>query len=216
LGATAIITATTSGHTARMVSKYRPDVPIFAVAARESVRRELALCWGVYPLAAAEAASTDEMLGYAIQTVLQAGLIRSGDLVIITAGVPAGFPGTTNLLKVHIVGDVLLRGVGVGQKPATGQVCVARSAREAVPKMRDGAVLVVRATDSDYIPAMQKAVAIITEEGGFTSHAAVVGINLGIPVIVGAQGATHVLRDGLLVTVDTTRGLVYRGEANIL
>ncbi len=216
LGATAIITSTKSGHTARMVSKYRPKARIIAVTPKMDVVRKLSLVWGVMPLLVAETRGTDEMIEAAVQTALASGLIKCGDLVVITAGIPVGVPGTTNMLKVHIVGDVIARGSGIGVRPVTGTVKVVRNAREAVNNIAPGDILVTVSTDRDFVPAMEKAAAVITETGGLTSHAAIVGLNLGIPVIVGVDGATSILETGTTVTVDGVRGLVYRGATRVL
>lgn len=216
LGAAAIITSTESGHTAKMVSKYRPRAPIVAVTPHVHVLRKLALTWGVQPLLAGVRSNTDEMMSVAIEVSLSAGLIKGGDLVVITAGVPAGMHGTTNLIRVHTVGDILARGTGIGHRAVTGAVRLARTVREALEKVKRGDILVATATDSDYVPAMEKAGAVITEVGGLTSHAAIVCLEFGIPVIVGVEAATAILPDGEIVTVDGQRGLIYSGAARVL
>lgn len=216
LEAAAILTSTETGYTARMVAKYRPRCPIVAVTPHAPVLRRLSLVWGVEPLLVRRISSTDEMIDTAIEAGLAAGLIRAGDLVVITAGVPVGVHGTTNLLKVHTVGNILARGVGIGPAAVTGTVRVARTAREAIAKVTPGDILVAPATDRDYIPALQKAAAVVTEAGGLTSHAAIVGLEFGIAVIVGVEGATAILRDGEKITVDPQRGLIYAGVARVL
>src|SRR5690625_2820826 len=112
LSVSAIITPTESGHTARMISKYRPQAPIVAVTFTGAISRQLALAWGVYPIIGKQANSTDEMLDVAIDKGLSSNLFKRGSKVIITAGVPVGESGTTNLMKVHIIGDVLAKGQG--------------------------------------------------------------------------------------------------------
>lgn len=215
LGAAAIITSTQSGSTARMVSRYRPQAPVLAFTYSEKVARRLNLSWGVQPLLGERTRNTDEMVSASIARALDSGLIKNGDLTVLTAGVPVGVPGTTNLLKVHIVGDVLARGMGIGQKPAAGRVVCCQNAREAQQKASPGCILVTIGTDKDYISVLEQAAGLVTEEGGLTSHAAVVALNLGLPVIVGVAGATSLLADDQLVTLDTARGLIYRGQANI-
>lgn len=214
LGAAAIITATRSGYTARMVSKYRPQAPIIAVTPDPSVARTLSLVWGVTTVVKGEAVSTDEMIDRAVEGALQAGLIKNGDLVVITAGVPVGIQGTTNLIKVHTVGDVLARGVGIGQRAATGRARVARTPRD-LEFFELGDILVTVGTDRDFMPYIEMASAVVAEEGGLTSHAAIVGLNLGIPVVVGAEGATGIIANGSIITVDGSHGLVYRGQATV-
>ncbi len=216
LDAAAIITATESGHTARMVSKYRPKAPIVAVTPHESVVRRLALVNGVYPIIGESAETTDEMLEISVRESLQAGLVRHGDLVVITAGVPVRETGTTNLMKIHVIGDIIAKGQGIGRKAVTGKVIVARSAEEANEKMEDGAILVTFGTDSDMISAFERASAVITEDGGLTSHAAIVGLNLNVPVIVGVEHATSILKEGSIVTVDSERGHIYTGMTRVL
>lgn len=103
LNAAAIITVTKSGHTARMVSKFRPDCPIIAAAIEPIVWRQLALSWGVYPVMADVKTSTDELFDHAIEQSMATGLIKTGDIIVITGGVPLGVSGTTNILKVQVV-----------------------------------------------------------------------------------------------------------------
>ena len=216
LGAAAILTATESGHTARMVAKYRPRAPILAATTHPEVMRKLLLVWGVYPVLVRRVTGTDDMVYEAVRAGLDCGLIKKGDLTVITAGVPVGVPGTTNLIKVHTVGDIVVRGTGIGAKSATGRACVARTARDAEGKFSPGDVLVTLGTDRDFIPLMEKAAAVVAEEGGLTSHAAITCLHLGIPAVVGAEGATGKLSDGQVITIDAQRGLVYLGEARVL
>jgi pyruvate kinase len=216
LQAKAIITSTESGYTARMVSKYRPKAPIFAVTPNEGSMRRLALIWGVIPILGAIARTTDEMFELAVERVMQAGYIRLGDIVVITAGVPVGRSGTTNLIKVHQLGEMLAKGQGIGTTTANGQVVMARTPEEAIRKMTDGAVLVTVSTDKEYIPAFQRASAVITETGGITSHAAVVGLSLGIPVIVGVDNVFELLTDGLEVSIYPEVGVIYSGKAKVM
>ncbi|WLR50193.1 pyruvate kinase [Bacillus tianshenii] len=216
LNVSAIVTPTESGYTARMISKYRPKAPIVAVTSNEHVTRKLALVWGVTPQLGQQSSSTDEMLEIAVQEGLHSGVVNNGDLVVITAGVPVGESGTTNLMKVHVVGDSIGRGQGIGRKSATGKVVIAKNTQEALDKAEEGCVLVTYGTDRDMMKALEKASAIITEEGGLTSHAAVVGLNLGIPVIVGVGNAVTAFKDGQEVTVDAVRGDIYNGQMNVL
>lgn len=212
----AIIAPTASGTTARMVSRYRPRVPIIAVSPNQHVVRRLCLTWGVYPLLAKRRAGTDEMIEEAVEAALQAGIISQGDLTVVTAGVPVGGPGTTNLLKVHLVGEVLVRGTGIGGLSAQGTVRIVHSPQEAWEKVQEGDILVCASTDAEYLPAMRKAAAIITETGGLTSHAAIIGLELNLPVVVGVERATEKLKDGLRVTVDGARGTVYQAASKVL
>ncbi len=216
LDAKAIVTSTESGYTARMVSKYRPKAPIIAVTTNPQVIRRLMLIWGVIPVLGKEAANTDEMIEQAIDSSVNAGLVHVGDLVVITAGVPVGRTGTTNLIKVHHVGEMIAKGQGIGTLNATGKVVTARTAEEANAKATQGCILVTVTTDKEYMPAFEKAAAVITEVGGITSHAAVVGLSLGIPVIVGVEGALSKLSDGTDASVYAELGVIYSGKAKVL
>ncbi len=214
LGAAAILTSTQSGHTARMVSKYRPGMPIIAVTPNPAVQRKLLLTWGVAPILGRETDDTDEMIYEAITSALEKKLIKNGDLVVITAGVPVGMPGTTNLLKVHVVGDVVVRGTGIGHNPVVGAARIVRAVKDAA-KLRFGDILVLVGMYPELVEHLQGVEGIIAEEGGLTSAAAIIGLELGIPVIVGAEGATSLLEDGQVISLDVERGLVYRGQANL-
>ncbi|MBS4176059.1 pyruvate kinase [Lederbergia citrea] len=216
LEVSAIVTPTESGHTARMISKYRPKAPIVAITSNEAIVRRLSLKWGVYPKLGQKVTTTDEMLENAVTESLNSGLVKHGDLIVITGGVPVGEKGTTNLMKVHVVGDVIAKGQGIGRKSAFGKAFIAKDASEANEKAEPGSVMVAIGTDREMVSVLEKCSALITEEGGLTSHAAVVGINLGIPVIVGVENATTLIKDGQEITVDATRGIIYNGHASVL
>ena len=214
LCAAAIVTATESGYTARMVSKYRPLANIVAVSPRPKTLRRMLLYWGVRPVEGASSANSDEMVNNAVVGALASGVVKDGDLVVVTAGVPVGTVGTTNMIQVHVVGNILLRGLGVGQRAATGKVCLATSLEDVVSKFQPGDILVVPGVDEEIAPYAAKAAAIVAEEGGYTSHAAIIGVSFGIPVLIGAEDAVSTLVDGTIVTVDASRGVVYKGNIN--
>ncbi len=216
LGASAILTATSSGNTAKAVSKFRPKAPIVAATTSRQVMRKLSLTWGVYPTLAAKSTSTDEVIDMAIHSALEKEFIKEGDLIVITAGIPVAVSGSTNLLKVHTVGEILLKGIGIGDKAVTGKVCVGSTPEELEGKFEEGDILVSSSTNKDMVEYMKKSSAIITEEGGLTSHAAIVGFNIDRPTIVGTQNGTKLLKDGELITADSITGLIYKGEARVL
>ncbi|MFT8668386.1 MAG: pyruvate kinase [Liquorilactobacillus hordei] len=216
LGIKTIVAATKSGHTARMISKYRPDADILAVTFDERTRRGLSINWGVHPVLAETPASTDDMFALATEKAKEAGFAKEGDLILITAGVPVGEKGTTNVMKIQLIGSKLVAGQGVGDETVIGKAVVASSAAEANKNAVEGGILVTKTTDKEYLPAIEKSSALIVENGGLTSHAAVVGISMGIPVIVGAEGATSLISDSEVVTVDSRRGIVYRGASSAL
>lgn len=208
LGAAAIITVTWSGTTARFLSKYRPDIPIIACSHHESTYRQLALSWGVTPLLVDVKDTADELFIHAVDASKAAGLVSDGNLVVITAGVPLGVNGTTNLLKVQVVGDILVAGQGVNKLSAHGRVCSVHSSEEAFASFADGDVLVIPETSNELLPLLKKASAIVTERGGLNSHAAIVGMSLDIPVIIFAENAASILKSSTMVDVDAASGTV--------
>ncbi|MBF7121457.1 pyruvate kinase [Pediococcus pentosaceus] len=216
LGVKTIVAATQSGYTARMISKYRPDADILAITFDERVRRGLMVNWGVHPIIADRPSTTDEMFELAANKAVDLGLAKEGDLILVVAGVPVGESGTTNIMKLQLIGSKLASGQGVGDETVIGKAVVATSADEANKKAVEGGVLVTKTTDKDYLPAIEKSSALVVENGGLTSHAAVVGISMGIPVIVGVQNATSILSDDELITVDSRRGIIYHGASNSL
>jgi pyruvate kinase len=216
LGVKTIVAATESGYTAKMISKYRPNADILAVTFDDRTRRGLMVNWGVYPIVTEKPSNTDEMFDLAAAKAVETGLAKEGDLILITAGVPVGERGTTNLMKIQLIGSKLVQGQGVGDDTVIGKAIIANTAAEANAKVVEGGILIAKNTDKDYLPAIEKSSAVIVENGGLTSHAAVVGISMGIPVIVGATGASDKISDGELITVDSRRGIVYHGASNAL
>ncbi|MGO1058863.1 pyruvate kinase [Planococcus sp. FY231025] len=212
----AIIAPTESGHTAKMISKYRAGVPIIAVTSTDRPSRKLTLVWGVQPIVSKAVTSTDEVLENAVEESLRHHFVKHGDLVVITAGVPVGQAGTTNLMKVHLIGDSIANGQGIGRSSAFGKTLVVKNSEELSAFDATGKIIVTIGTDRDMMPAIRNCAGIITEEGGLTSHAAVVGLSLGIPVIVGVNGATSLIKNDYDVTIDAETGIVYDGHASVL
>jgi pyruvate kinase len=210
LGAAAIMTLTQTGATARNVSKFRPQTPILAVTPHVNVARQLQLVWGVKPLLVLELPSTGQTFQAAINVAQEHDLLSQGDLVVMTAGTLQGISGSTDLIKVEVVTAVLGQGIGLGQGFVSGRVRVAHTAVD-VSNFNPGEILVASRTNADFVEAIRKAAGIITEEDSLTSHAAVIGLRLGVPVIVGVKNATQVIRDGAILTMDIQRGLVYSG-----
>lgn len=211
-----ILTITESGFTARMIAKYKPQCMVVAVSRLPQRVRAMQLYWGVQPLLGPYSVNTDEMIELSLQCALQHGAIKDGASVVITAGVPIGTPGSTNLIKVVTVGNKLISGTGIGSKAVSGHICVAKTAADFKDKLQKGDILVVDVLNDEYVPfAAAKAVAIIAEEGGLTSSTAIVAVTCSLPVIVGAANATVALVDGQLVTVDPVSGAVYEGDINL-
>ena len=215
LNASAIVSSTSSGYTARMVSKFRPKTPIIAATPNERTSRQLSLSWGVYTVMCEQAENTDDLIDNSIEASKNEGYIHEGELVVITTGVPTGVSGTTNLIKVQVISEEICQGIGIGRTTVEGLVRFVKSG-QTCENFNEGDILVTTMTDKDMNPYIEKAAAIVTQEGGMTSHAAIVGINLGKPVIVSAESILSKVEDGELITVDTTRGAVYRGSSRVL
>lgn len=211
LGAVAIITVSKSGRTARMISKYRPLCPIISGTTDPTVQRQMNLSWGVVPIMVEEQDNTDALFDHVINVARNRGLVKDGDLTVITAGVPLGISGTTNLLKVQLVGDVLVSGVGITKGIACGNLCVCANEAEAMTTVKEGDILVIPQTSNQIISILKNCAGIITEQKGLNSHAAVIGLAFDKPVIVGANHATQILKSGTTVTLDADRGIVFSG-----
>ena len=208
LKANAIITVTKSGRTARMISKYRPNCPVIGCTTSPSVYRQLNLSWGVTPLLIGEESNTDDLIEHALDAGEKAGLLHDGELVVITAGVPLGISGTTNLMKVQVVGHILVTGRGATSRSACAQLCVCQNEQEAFDNFREGDILVISQTSNNLLPLVRKSSGLILEEDNPNGHGAVAGMSLDIPVIIGAENATRILKSGAVVTLDAIRGVV--------
>ena len=216
LNCKAIVAATESGHTARMISKYRPHSDIVAVTPHDQVARQLQLVWGVHPVLKEGKRDTDALLNTSVSSALEHGFATYGDLLIITAGVPAGEAGTTNLMKLHIVGDVLIRAQGIGRRSAVAEAVVLNSASEIKERDIEDKIVVVQSVEAEMTEYLEKAAGIVTVEGGLTSHGAIVGLNLDLPTIVGASDALDILEDGKMITLDSEQNCIFSGHANVL
>lgn len=212
LGAAAIITLTKTGATARNVSRFRPQTRILAVTPHVYIARQLQLVWGVKPLLLLDLPSPSQTFQAALNMAQEKHLLREGDVVVMSAGTLQGVAGSTDLIKVEVVSAVLGKGIGLGQGSVSGRARVAHTGLD-VTKFNPGEILVVSNTSADFVEAIRKAAGIITEDESLTSHAAVIGPRLGIPVIVGVKQATEVIRDGAILTLDMKRGLIYSGAA---
>ncbi|MBD1931658.1 MULTISPECIES: pyruvate kinase [Cyanophyceae] len=214
LGAAAIMSLTKSGATARNVSKFRPEKPILAITPHVDVARQLQLVWGVKPLLVLELPSAGQTFHAAINVALEKQMLIEGDLVVMTAGTLQGVSGSTDLIKVEVVTSVLGKGIGIGQGAVSGRARVAHTARE-IGNFNHGEILVVPRTNADFVDVIRKASGIITEDESLASHAAVIGLRLGVPVIVGVKKATEIIRDGAILTLDMQRGLIYSGAMGV-
>ncbi len=216
LGAAAIITVSKSGNTSRMLSKYRPNCPIISGTPSEKVWRQTNMSWGVIPIMIEEKNNTDELFDHVIDVARKCSLVKNGDLVVITAGVPLGVSGTTNLMKVHLVGNILVSGKTiVNNLSARGQLMVCNNEQEALENFADGEILVIKETTNKLMNVIRRCAGVITEVDGLSSHAAIVCMALNKPVIVGAKNATQLLKTGTYVNMDSGNSVVTTSSAKM-
>jgi pyruvate kinase len=211
LDASAIITLTKTGATARSVSKFRPSVPILAVTPHVSVARQLQLVWGVQPLMVLSLPSVRQNFEAALNLAQEQKLVKAGDLVVMTAGALQGVAGSTDLIKVMFVSSIVGRGMGIGQGIVHGRARVAFHPLD-VKDFNHGEILVVDRTDMEFIDIIRRAGAVITEDGSLDSHAAIIGRKLGVPVMIGVHNATGQIRDGEPLTINFRKGIIYSGS----
>lgn len=209
LNAKAILTATSSGQTARKIAMHHPKTPIVAGVTSEVVRRQLSLVRGVQAYLVEESRDLDKLFHLLEGMAKQAGIVEDNDLVVITCGIPIGVSGTTNMMKIHSIGEVSLKGVGFGTKPFTG---ILRFVDDDPSKFEPGDILYTRGLDETMADMVKQAGAIITQEGGYTSMGAIAGTTFNIPTIVGVDHVTDLLEDGMVATVDPLVGMVYKGR----
>jgi len=213
--AKAIFAFTTSGMTARLVSRLRPQMPIIAVTPHEKAYHQLALNWGILPIHCPGCKSAKEAFAVASSSALEQGIISFGDIVVVTAGVPFGIKGTTNLMTVQSIGDVLVRGLkGFGPR-VTGRVSIVLSPEAIDPEKLEGRLVVIPHCDNTFLPILKHAGGVILQnyigDTASEKYAALAAKTFEIPVITRADGAMSVLKEGEEITLDPQRGLIYRG-----
>lgn len=188
------------------------------VAATESgsTARQCSIVWGVQPVVKKGRKSTDALLNNAVATAVETGRVSNGDLIIITAGVPTGETGTTNMMKIHLVGDEIANGQGIGRGSVVGTTLVAETVKDLEGKDLSDKVIVTNSIDETFVPYVEKALGLITEENGITSPSAIVGLEKGIPTVVGVEKAVKNISNNMLVTIDAAQGKIFEGYANVL
>ncbi len=216
LNASIILTATASGFTAKKISALRPKANIIAACSRNQVRRKLSIIWGVYTIDIHKHDNIEQIFTSSIETAIIEDYVKPGEILVFTAGVPVGVAGATNLMRVHLVGDILLKGIGIGDKVVSGHLKFVKDISNAENIIEDGDIMVCTMTDSTMIPVMEKLAGMIIIEGGFTSHAAISALNMKLPSVVGVRDAFEVLEDGQLVTLDSSKGIIYDGKTRVL
>lgn len=216
--AKAIFAFTSSGFTARLVSKLRPDMPILALTQNKKSYHQLAFNWGVVPIYIESCLNSRDAFNITSEYALKNHYISFGDQVVITAGTPFGKSGSTNMMIVENIGNILVRGLkGLGRK-TEASIAIVLSPDGKDPNLTDGKILVLSRCDTSFLPLIKHAAGIILqnhiEDAVSEKYAMIVGKTFDIPVITRADGALTLLRDGETITLDPQKGLVYRGEVS--
>lgn len=210
LEAAAIMAVTSSGYTARMIAKFRPTSPIIAITDTMKVVRALSLVWGVQCVKANVFTNTDSIINESILTAVKRGLVELGDLVVICSGIPMGVKGATNMMKIQAIGNVLLKGVGIGNKVVTAMARIVEDSANI--NFNEGDILVTYGVDKDNIEYVKKASGIITEESGLTSQGAIAALQFGIPIVVGVENALTEIQEGSIITIEPLSGVIYNAK----
>jgi pyruvate kinase len=211
VNAKAIVAPTVSGATAKLITAFRPKVPLIAVTPSPMVQRQLCLYWGIHALLTRRLSNTDEVVTDAIEVARRSGFVGEGDTVVLTAGVVGSVRTATNLMMVRSIEHVLARGIGLGQREVAGRLRRLEP-RNGTEKREAGPqdILFANTIDRSCIRLLQRAGGVITQEGDLDSPAAMAAVELGIPAIIGIAGDFDKLVDGAKVIMDTTSGQVMR------
>ena len=213
LGVKLILTTTTSGNTSRAISKFRPKCLILAATPDTKVRRQLNLEWGVKSILLDNYEDIDLMISEAIEEAKKENYISSGDKVIITAGVPVGLSGSTNLIKIVNIEEIIARGTGLGKDKITARAVVVKELKDLVNSFKSGNIIVTKFTNKEMMPYIKIAGGLVTEQAGYTSHGAVVGVSLGIPTIVGAKDIVEKIKTGEILSINSSEGTISEGNS---
>ncbi len=215
-GAKAIFAVTNSGFTARLISRFRPDMPIFAQCMSEQIYHQMAIDWGVYPVPPSHVTNLNEAMHSCSCFALLLGHLRWGDLIILTSGAPFGVSGTTNMMMVENIGDVLVRGfAGIGKRVA-GKAALIHSPAEKSFAVPSGAIVVLSRCEPWMATKLKKCVGIVLQNHPQDPHSETCALDLakqlGLSLVLRAAGAFNNLHEGMLISIDPERGLVFKGE----
>ena len=209
--ASAVVTASESGYTARKTAKFRPAVPVVATTPSDEVRRQLALSWGVRPVAAGYSESVEEVMDDAVDAAISTGVAESGDTLVVLSGMMTELEGnTTNTLKLHVAAET----VATGRSVVGGRVCapLVRVPDGDLSGVPDGAVAYLPATfDAEFYGDTGRLAGIVDARAGMTGYPAIVAREQEIPMLSGAPIPGRI-DDETLVTLDAERGIVYEGD----
>lgn len=209
----AIMTVTMSGFTANKIAMHRPKTPIIALSAKAETRRLLSLSWGVYSLHLEEMFTTDEMFREMAGVTQDAGLVDEGDMVIITSGLPLGIAGATNLMKIHVVGEIMQKGIGIGDEVIKGRLRFVQNLH--TEPLKEGDILYMEEVLPEDRVLAEKAAGLITNEGGYTSPMAKWARQMDIPAVLGVKLYRSRVMDGQEITLDPKLGIIHNASVKL-
>jgi pyruvate kinase len=209
MDAEAIIVSTSSGRTARSISKYKPRPPVIAITDSPENARVMVLSWGVFPRTVKPSKDINAFFNDMCIAAVESGIVKKGDLTVITAGIPEGLKGSTNAIMLHVLGHSFIRGIGAGKAAtATGKAVFITSPAEAGTKLGKGDIAVLHILTAEYEKALSVAGGVVCEKGEAVSEAAEIVKRLDIPAVFSAPQAFELLKDGENVTIDPEHGIV--------
>ncbi len=215
-GAKAIFCISTGGTTPRLISQLRPDVPILALTHSEKVYHQLAFEWGIVPIYSEPHPTMQDAFQAISKWALEHDYVRYGDLVVLTAGVPYGIAGTTNMMIVQSIGDVAVRGYGGYGRKTYGQVSIVYDPKAAIRDNLSDCIIVLTQVSDEALPLLKRSKGVILQNHPddleSERYLLLVAKAHDLPVIVGATSATTLLREDEAVTLDPQNHVVYRGK----
>lgn len=211
IGANAIVAPTMSGSTAKLIAAFRPTAPIIAVTPSPMVQRQLCLHWGIRSLLTKRLGSTDEVLADAIRVIQESKLVKQGDTIVLTAGVVGSIRSATNLLMVRSIERVLAYGVGIGQGETAGRIVrLDKMKNSEIESITIGSsdILFVNVLDRENIRLLRSAGGLISREVGLDSFGAIAAMELGVPAVIGVNGAEEELGNGQSIVLNALTGQI--------
>ncbi|GHU22474.1 pyruvate kinase [Spirochaetia bacterium] len=210
INASCIITPTLTGHTAELISKYRPRHPIVAATCNEKVRRRMLLYWGIVPVAVSKENDSEAMIQGSIAAAVKEGFAVTGDKVVVAAGLPVGSTLATNSIRVHVIGHILGRGRrGFGAR-CTGRIVKINSAEDFLQK-KQGEIILTHTLDEAFRPVVSQIKGIILEGTSELSRHALLTLNPDLVFVGIIPGAMQLFEDSITVTLDGAERIIYEG-----
>jgi pyruvate kinase len=213
--AKAIFAFTSQGSTARLISRLRPSMPIIAMTSNEKCYHQMAFNWGVTPFLSTEVKTFADAFSKVSAFAMENKIVEYGDLAVVTAGSPFGVSGTTNMMVVENIGDVLVRGENGQGIKIHGNIAIVLSSEATKAYAVRGQLLVLPRCDESFDPLIQESLGVILQnhinDHDSEKHCIEVAVRFKKPFIVRADAATRILKEGQLVTLDPEKNLVYKG-----